>query len=54
MELRHQQKRELREKRRKRRARLRFGVSMDDRNRTLQAFWVTHVEAMNWRWHGHA
>lgn len=47
-ELRRQQKRELKEQRRQRRARLRFGVSTDDRNRALQAFWAMHVEAMNW------
>lgn len=47
-ELRHQKKLEMREQRRKRRARLRFGVSTDERNRALQAFWAMHVEAMNW------
>ena len=47
-ELRRQQRREVQEKRRKRRARLSFGVSTDVRNRALQAFWAMHVEAMNW------
>jgi len=47
-ELRRQQKLEMREKRGKRRARLRFGVSTDARNRALQAFWAMHMEAMNW------
>jgi transposase-like protein len=47
-ELRRQKKLEMREQRRKRRARLRFGVSTDERNRALQAFWAMHVEAMNW------
>ncbi len=46
-ELRRQKKLEMREQRRKRRARLRFGVSTDERNRALQAFWAMHVEAMN-------
>ena len=47
-ELRRQQKLEIREKRRKIRARRRFGVSTEERNRALQAFWAMHVEAMNW------
>jgi transposase-like protein len=47
-ELRRQQRREAHEKRRKRRARFRFGVSTDVRNRAVQAFWAMHVEAMNW------
>jgi len=47
-ELRRQQKHELREKRRKLRARRRFGVSTDVTNRALQAYWAMHVEAMNW------
>lgn len=47
-ELRRQKRLEMREQRRKRRARLRFGVSTDERNRALQAFWAMHVEAMNW------
>jgi hypothetical protein len=47
-ELRRQQRREAQEKRRKRRSRFRFGVSMDMRNRAVQAFWAMRVEAMNW------
>lgn len=47
-ELRLQKRRENQEKRRKKRARLRYAVSADDRNRALQAFWAMHVEAMNW------
>jgi len=47
-ELRRQQRREMQEKRRKIRARRRFGVSTDVTNRALQAFWAMHVEAMNW------
>lgn len=47
-ELRRQQKLEIQEKRRKIRARRRFGVSTEERNRALQAFWAMHVEAMNW------
>jgi len=47
-ELCRQQKLEIREKRRKIRARRRFGVSTEERNRALQAFWAMHVEAMNW------
>jgi hypothetical protein len=47
-QLRRQKKLEIREQRRKRRARLRFGVSTDERNRALQALWAMHVEAMNW------
>ena len=47
-ELRRQQRFEAQEKRRRRRARLRFGVSTDERNRALQAFGAMHVEAMNW------
>jgi len=47
-ELRPQRRHEAQEKRQKRRARLRFAVSTDERNRALQAFWAIHVEAMNW------
>ena len=47
-ELRRQQKLEIQEKRRKIRARRRFGVSTEERNHALQAFWAMHVEAMNW------
>lgn len=47
-ELRRQQKLEIQEKRRKIRARRRFGVSTEERNRALQASWAMHVEAMNW------
>ncbi|MFG1384562.1 IS66 family insertion sequence element accessory protein TnpA [Xanthobacter versatilis] len=47
-ELRRVKRREAEEKRQKRRARLRFSVSTDERNRALQAFWAMHVEAMNW------
>lgn len=47
-QLRRERQAEMREQRRKRRARLRFGVSTDERKRGLQAFWAMHVEAMNW------
>lgn len=47
-ELRRQKRLEERAKRQKRRARLRFAVSTDVRNRAVQAFWAMHVEAMNW------
>ena len=47
-ELSREQRREAQEKRRKGRARFRFGVSTDTRNRAVQAFWAIHVEAMNW------
>lgn len=35
-------------KRQKQRARRRFAVSTDVRNRAVQAYWAMHVEAMNW------
>lgn len=47
-ELRRQKRLDAQELRRQRRARRRFGVSTDERNRALQAFWAMHVEAMNW------
>ncbi|MER8864342.1 hypothetical protein NKI19_11560 [Mesorhizobium sp. M0751] len=47
-ELRRQKRLEERAKRQKKRARLRFAVSPDVRNRAVQAFWAKHVEAMNW------
>ncbi|RTM01720.1 IS66 family insertion sequence hypothetical protein [Ancylobacter aquaticus] len=47
-ELRRQQRHEAQEKHQRRRARLRFGVSTDQRDRARQAFWAMHVEAMNW------
>lgn len=47
-ELRQQKRREEREKRGKKRIRLRYAVSTDERNRGLRAFWAMHVEAMNW------
>ena len=47
-ELRQQRHREEREKRGKKRARLSYAVSADERNRALQAFWAMHGEAMNW------
>ncbi len=47
-ELRRQKRVEERAKRHKKRARLRFAVSTDVRNRAVQAFWAMHVEAMNW------
>jgi|GEM_PF-432738 len=47
-ESRRQQQLEIREKRRQRRARLRFGISAEERDRALQAYWAMHVEAMNW------
>ncbi|RWI72246.1 MAG: IS66 family insertion sequence hypothetical protein [Mesorhizobium sp.] len=47
-QLRRQESREEREKRLKKRARLRYAVSTDVRDRAAQAFWAMHVEAMNW------
>lgn len=47
-ELRRQKRLEERAKRQNKRARLRFAVSTDVRNRAVQAFWAMHVEAMNW------
>jgi transposase-like protein len=47
-ELRRQKRLEAQAKRRKKRARLRFAVSTDVRNRAVQAYWAMHVEAMNW------
>ncbi|MGX5803677.1 IS66 family insertion sequence element accessory protein TnpA [Bradyrhizobium sp. Arg314] len=47
-ELRRQKRQEARAKRQKRRARLRFAVSTDVRNRAVQAYWTMHVEAINW------
>ncbi|MER9298757.1 transposase [Mesorhizobium sp. M0621] len=47
-ELRRQKRLEARAKRQNMRARLRFAVSTDVRNRAVQAFWPMHVEAMNW------
>ncbi|UVK47538.1 transposase [Mesorhizobium sp. AR07] len=47
-ELRRQKRLEERAKRQKKRARLRFAVSTDVRDRAVQAFWAMHVEAMNW------
>lgn len=47
-ELRRQKRLEARAKRQKMRARRRFAVRTDVRNRAVQAFWAMHVEAMNW------
>lgn len=47
-ELRRQKRLEARAKWQKKRARLRFAVSTDVRNRAVQAYWAMHVEAMNW------
>jgi hypothetical protein len=47
-ELRRQQRLEAREKLHKKRARRRYAVSTDMRNRAVQAFWAMHVEAMTW------
>lgn len=47
-QLRREQRRAMQQSLQRSRARLRFSVSMDDRNRALQAFWAMHVEAMNW------
>lgn len=47
-ELRRQKKLEAQAKRRLKRVRLRFSVSMNMRHRGLQAFWAMHVEALNW------
>ena len=47
-ELRREQRRDMQERLRKKRVRLRFSVSTDERSRALQAFWAMHVEAMNW------
>ncbi|MCQ9147199.1 hypothetical protein [Ochrobactrum sp. BTU2] len=47
-ELRRQKRLAAQENRRKKRARRRFSVSTDERNRGLQAFWAMHIEAMNW------
>lgn len=47
-ELRRQKRLAAQESRRKKRARRRFSVSTDERNRGLQAFWAMHIEAMNW------
>jgi hypothetical protein len=44
-ELRRQKRRE---ERGKKRVRLRYGISTDERSRGLRAFWAMHVEAMNW------
>ena len=53
-DLRRQRRLEERAKRQKKRARLRFAVSTDVRNRAVQAYWAMHVEAMNWSGMGHA
>jgi hypothetical protein len=47
-ELRRQKRLEARAKRQKKRARRRFAISTDVRNRGVLAFWAMHVEAMNW------
>jgi len=47
-ELRRQTRLEEKDKRQKKRARLRYGINTDIRNRAVQAFWAMHVEAMNW------
>lgn len=41
-------RREERRKCQRRKARQRFSISTDIRNRAVQAFWAMHVEAMNW------
>jgi hypothetical protein len=47
-ELRREKLREDREKALRRRQRRRIGEDTDVRNRSMQAFRVMHVEAMNW------
>ncbi len=47
-ELRHERRREVREKQLKKSRRCRFSITTDVRNRATQAFWAMHVEAMNW------
>ncbi|MER8446482.1 hypothetical protein NKH52_25110 [Mesorhizobium sp. M1066] len=52
VELRRLKRLEERAARQKKRARLRFAVSTDVRNRAVQAFWELHVEATKWSaWH---
>jgi transposase len=47
-ELRRERAREERQKTLRKQKQRRFMVTSDVRNRASQAFWATHVEALNW------